>query len=88
MPKEKSIEEQYQKKTQLEHILLRPDTYVGSISSNKENLWIYNHENKKIEKKDIYYIPALYKIYDEIIVNARDSAIEDKTTNEMYNCRK
>ena len=28
--KKKTIEERYQKKTQLEHILLRPDTYIGS----------------------------------------------------------
>jgi hypothetical protein len=26
-----SIEKIYQKKSQLEHILLRPDTYIGSI---------------------------------------------------------
>lgn len=26
-----SVERVYQKKTQLEHILLRPDTYVGSV---------------------------------------------------------
>lgn len=32
-PKSKkvSIEKIYQKKTQLEHILLRPDTYIGKI---------------------------------------------------------
>lgn len=29
----KTIEETYQKKTQLEHILLRPDAYVGSIET-------------------------------------------------------
>ena len=28
-----SVERIYQKKTQLEHILLRPDTYVGSIEA-------------------------------------------------------
>lgn len=28
--KDKSVEERYQKKTQLEHILLRPDTYSKS----------------------------------------------------------
>jgi DNA topoisomerase-2 len=28
--KNKKIEEIYQKKTQLEHILLRPDTYIGT----------------------------------------------------------
>jgi DNA topoisomerase-2 len=29
----RKIEDIYQKKTQLEHILLRPDTYVGSVQS-------------------------------------------------------
>lgn len=28
-----SIERIYQKKTQLEHILLRPDTYIGSVET-------------------------------------------------------
>jgi DNA topoisomerase-2 len=28
-----SVERIYQKKTQLEHILLRPDTYIGSIEA-------------------------------------------------------
>ena len=31
-PGGKTIEQVYQKKSQLEHILLRPDSYVGSIS--------------------------------------------------------
>jgi len=29
------IEKVYQKKTQLEHILLRPDTYIGSVEYSK-----------------------------------------------------
>lgn len=28
-----AIEKIYQKKTQLEHILLRPDTYIGSVET-------------------------------------------------------
>jgi len=31
--KKMSIERIYQKKTQLEHILLRPDTYIGSVET-------------------------------------------------------
>lgn len=27
----RSVEQTYQKKTPVEHVLLRPDTYVGSI---------------------------------------------------------
>jgi len=78
-----SIEEKYQKKSQREHILLRPDTYVGCIETNKEDLWIYNEENKNIYKKSIDFTPALYKIFDEILVNSRDACMTDKTTNEI-----
>ncbi len=28
-----TVEDIYQKKTQLEHILLRPDTYIGSVEA-------------------------------------------------------
>ena len=31
-----SVERIYQKKSQREHILLRPDTYVGSVQPNLE----------------------------------------------------
>ncbi|KAK8941030.1 DNA topoisomerase 2 [Platanthera zijinensis] len=37
----KTIEEVYHKKTQLEHILLRPDTYIGSIEKHTQTLWVY-----------------------------------------------
>ena len=38
----------YGKLSQREHILLRPDTYVGSNELTMEELWVYNGE--KIEK--------------------------------------
>lgn len=43
---EKTIEEVYQKKTQLEHVLLRPDTYVGSVEPLKEKMWVYDSEKQ------------------------------------------
>ncbi len=46
--KEKTVEEVYQKKTQLEHILLRPDTYVGSIEPLKEKMWVYDSERQRL----------------------------------------
>ena len=33
------VERIYQKKSQREHILLRPDTYVGSVQPNQEVRW-------------------------------------------------
>lgn len=73
-----SIEDTYKKKSQLEHILLRPDTYIGSIEHIEEQIWVYNPENKYMEERHINYVPGLYKIFDEIVVNAADNKQRDK----------
>ncbi len=69
------IEKIYQKKSQLEHILLRPDTYVGSIERDKKVFWLLNAEATSFEQREIEFVPGLYKIFDEIIVNAADNFI-------------
>uniref|UniRef100_A0AC35UG86 DNA topoisomerase 2 n=1 Tax=Rhabditophanes sp. KR3021 TaxID=114890 RepID=A0AC35UG86_9BILA len=74
-----TIEEIYQKKTQLEHILLRPDTYIGSIEfTAQEPMWIYNQEEDLIKLSPVSFVPGLYKIFDEILVNAADNKQRDK----------
>ncbi|CAH0478764.1 unnamed protein product [Peronospora belbahrii] len=78
-----SIEQIYQKKSQLEHILLRPDTYVGSIEHVEQNMWIFDDEKKKMVMKKIMYVPGLYKIFDEIIVNACDNKQRDQSMNTL-----
>lgn len=75
--RKKSIEQTYQKKTQVQHILLRPDTYVGSIEKQDDQQWIWDPKKDAIEYKDITYVPALYKIFDEILVNAADNLQRD-----------
>ena len=67
----KSIEQIYQKKSPIEHIKDLPDTYIGSIDKAETIKWIYDDSGNIINKK-INYVPGLYKIYDEIIVNAID----------------
>jgi DNA topoisomerase II len=63
-----AVEKIYQKKTQLEHILLRPDTYVGSMERVESEMWIWDFTTEKMIKKEIKYVPGLFKIFDEIIV--------------------
>ena len=70
------MERIYQKKTQLEHILLRPDTYIGSVQPNTENMWVYD-EDEGMVNRDITYVPGFYKIFDEILVNAADNKQRD-----------
>mmetsp|Transcript_89770 Transcript_89770/g.187564 ORF Transcript_89770/g.187564 Transcript_89770/m.187564 type:complete len:1239 (+) Transcript_89770:165-3881(+) len=77
----KTVEEIYQKKTQVEHILLRPDTYVGSIEKQDDQLWVWNSDKEQMEYRNIGYVPALYKIFDEILVNAADNLQRDKSMN-------
>lgn len=62
-----SVERIYQKKTQLEHILLRPDTYIGSVEKLTQAMWVYDPETESMVHKEITFVPGLYKIYDEIL---------------------
>lgn len=77
----KSIEETYQKKTQLEHILLRPDTYVGSIEKHTQALWVF--EDGSMVNRNVSFVPGLYKIFDEILVNAADNKQRDPSMDTL-----
>ncbi|XP_051850514.1 DNA topoisomerase 2-alpha [Antechinus flavipes] len=75
-----SVERIYQKKTQLEHILLRPDTYIGSVEVVTQQMWVYDEE-VGLNYRDVTFVPGLYKIFDEILVNAADNKQRDPKMN-------
>uniref|UniRef100_A0A2K6K1T2 DNA topoisomerase 2 n=1 Tax=Rhinopithecus bieti TaxID=61621 RepID=A0A2K6K1T2_RHIBE len=75
--KKLSVERVYQKKTQLEHILLRPDTYIGSVEPLTQFMWVYD-EDVGMNCREVTFVPGLYKIFDEILVNAADNKQRDK----------
>ncbi|KAJ3018452.1 DNA topoisomerase 2 [Thoreauomyces humboldtii] len=75
------VEEIYQRKTQLEHILLRPDTYIGSIEHTAMSMWVI--EDEKMVHREVKYVPGLYKIFDEILVNAADNKIRDPSMDSI-----
>jgi DNA topoisomerase-2 len=60
----------YVKLSQREHVLHRPDTYIGSTELQTKTEWVY--ERNAIVKKDVSYSPGLLKIFDEIITNSAD----------------
>ncbi|XP_014666193.1 PREDICTED: DNA topoisomerase 2-alpha-like [Priapulus caudatus] len=80
-----SVERIYQKKSQLEHILLRPDTYIGSVEHVKQQMWVFDPETNEgkggMVTREISIVPGLYKIFDEILVNAADNKQRDKNMN-------
>ena len=75
-----SLAQMYQKKTDKEHILSNPDTYVGSADNVDNEVYVF--DDKKITQQKITMNPALYKLFDEAIVNCRDHAIRMQTAIE------
>ena len=71
----KKIEDKYKKLTDIEHIILRPGMYVGSIKLHSEPKWVL--EGDKFSKTEITYNPGFLKIFDEIISNSIDESKRD-----------
>jgi DNA topoisomerase-2 len=70
-----ALSQKYQKKTDKQHILDNPDTYIGSVENVDADMWIFDDESQKIILKSIHFIPGIFKLYDEAIVNCRDHFI-------------
>ena len=66
--------EAYKKHTHREHILSLPDTYVGSIETTSEIMYVVEGESFK-EKMLVGFNPGFYKLFDEIVVNAHDQVV-------------
>ena len=91
------LAQQYQRKTDKQHVLDNPDTYIGSIENVDADLWVYDQSSDvpKITLKTVQYVPGLYKLFDEGIVNCRDhvirmiqSPLEDKKNVSYIEDRK
>ena len=83
---------EYKKYNHDDHVLNVPDTYVGSVENQLEDIYILEEYNELVEgslikknrivKKNISYNPGLFKIWDEILVNAIDHVTRLKMQNE------
>jgi len=65
-------------KDQREHLLLKPDMYIGSVKSDSIETFLANENGDGMVKSTIQYIPGLFKIFDEIVANAIDQSIRLK----------
>ena len=78
-----SIEEQYKSMTQEEHILKLSDTYIGSKEADNKLMAIYDDNENRICFKEKSIIMGLYKIFDEILVNAADNFQSKEQLNKI-----
>ncbi|KAF8349867.1 DNA topoisomerase II [Amanita rubescens] len=81
--KKKTASEMYTKLTQLEHILKRPDAYIGSVDTITANMWTFDSASKRMVLRDVKYVPGFYKIVDEILVNAADNKTNDPSMDTI-----
>lgn len=72
----KSIDQQYKKRKMIEHVLAKPSIYAGSTITTTEAQWCCDEGNEEnvisIYKDNVTFVPAILKLFDEIIVNAAD----------------
>jgi DNA topoisomerase II len=72
------LSNKYQQKTDKQHILDNPDTYIGSVEKVEADLWVLSAANTIVER-NMTYIPGLFKLFDEGVVNCRDHVIRMET---------
>jgi len=46
-------------------------------------MWVFNSETESMESREVSFVPGLYKIFDEIMVNAADNKQRDKNMDEI-----
>lgn len=77
----KKIEEKYKVLDQISHVLLRPQTYVGSNKPHKSIKDVVVDD--KIQKQELSYIPSFIKIFDEVVTNSVDESKRNKSLNKI-----
>jgi DNA topoisomerase-2 len=60
--------------SEIEHCLLRPGVWIGSTKEELQNVYVYNGGGR-LKKMDVWTIPGLLKIFDEVISNSVDESI-------------
>jgi DNA topoisomerase-2 len=67
--------QKYKKFTQLEHVLARPGMYIGSTENDEIKQWVLGDQGRMVERL-LTFPPGLFKIFDEILVNAIDHSTD------------
>jgi len=65
----------------IEHILLRPDMYTGANSTETREEYVVRDE--KFERRSVAVQGVLLKIFDEVLVNARDHSVRDPSVSSI-----
>lgn len=68
----KHIAQTYQVLDEIEHVRKRTTMYAGSTELQTSQEWVYDPSTKRMVKRELSYIPAVIKLFSEILDNAID----------------
>lgn len=71
----------YEKLSQQEHVLKRPDMYIGNIHQSDVNTYVCELDNLILMKKDIKITEGLVRIFIEPLSNAIDNVVRSREMN-------
>jgi DNA topoisomerase II len=76
--------DEYERKTPVEHALLRPGMYIGSVEKQTCAVWEVKARAGKgerwegsMQRKEQTVVPGMVKLFDEVLVNAIDNFQRD-----------
>jgi DNA topoisomerase-2 len=72
MSRNKKVEEIWKELTPEEHVLMKPGMYLGAVKKQISEVWLV--ENNRMVLKEVEYLPAFIKLFDEIISNSVDES--------------
>lgn len=78
----KSVEEKYRKLSDIDHVLLRPGMYCGSIKPREDDIYLLD-ESGTFQIRKVTYNPAFLKIFDEIVSNSVDEHRRNPKLSEI-----
>lgn len=73
--------DKYRRLTQEEHVKKRGAMYLGSMALETSPQWVATRDGDAltVTRKDVAFVPAMYKLFDEVATNAVDAAATDPT---------
>lgn len=77
----KKIEDKFKVLNHIDHIILRPQTYLGSNKPHTSKKWLLI--DGVMKQEEITYVPSFIKIFDEIITNSVDEHKRNPDLNKI-----
>lgn len=85
--KTKDVSDKYVVLSEIEHVLHRPSTYIGSTKPQTSEEFVFVDDKlatkKVIKRKTVTYNPAFLKIFDEILTNSVDESKRNPNLNTI-----